>query len=428
MAALKKSYDEVVRLQGEDDLESYRYALSGHGAQHEAVLEVDKEDDLSSVRAKLESTPLSRAVLVIPTNAKTLREGFDFRVLRRLQRELGLDLVLVSPDMRRRALAIENGFRQVFPSVKAYYTSRNSILDRVDRTPFNDPEEFTPAPSIGANGLLIAATMAVILAIVGYFVVPLATVTVYPETQALVRDVEVLVETGGPRIDLTAQRLTARLVEQRVQVQGAINVREVAGTGQSGSTITLQVREALRDRLLRQASAQLAQQLKADLNSNESLPDKSIRTEIVGERYDRGVGDNATSLSGSLDVVASALAFNNDDFNRLVGTLWAQDVPRDHQAVGTPVLTPPAIVTAQPQHMTLRVQASGRTMPRIDLDAVANAVRGQPADEAREAIAKLGPFTRPAVIGFWPDWASRAVRVEVAAAVDPSARAIQPSR
>lgn len=413
MSALKRSSDEIVRLRSDDDIDAYRYALAGHGPQHESIIEVDLDDDLTSVRSKLESSPLPRAVVVVPPRAKTLREGLEFRVLRRLQRELGLDVVVVSADMNRRGMARENGFTMVYPSLKAYYRSSDSGVDRIAGTPFTDPEEFRPSVGIGKWGVLIGAILAAAFAAVVYLALPVATVTVYPETQLLSRDVEVLVETGGPTSDLTAQRLSARLLEQRVQVQGSINVKDVQGGQDPANTVSLQVRDALHGQLLKQASGQLNQQLKAELRGSESLPQQSIHTEVTGERYNHGIGDTASELTGFLEVTATGLAYSDDEFNKLVFALWSQDVPKGFHSTGNPSLTTPAVVTSEGQHMTMRVKASGKVERDIDTEAITNATRWQTPDEARKAIAKLANFTRPPVVDLSPNWASRAFRIQV---------------
>lgn len=420
MSALRKSEDEIVRLRSDDDIEAYRFALAGHGPKHEAVIEVDRDDDLTSLRSKLESTPLSRAVIVIPSSAKTLREGLEYRVLRRLQRELGLDIVVVSGDMNRRAMAKENGFPMVYGSVGAYYRSKDSGAHRVVGTPFTDPEEFTPVVGIGRWGMIIGGILALILAAVAYVVVPSGTVTVFPDTQVLARDVEVMVETGGPAIDITSQRLAGRIVQQRVQVQGTVNVKDVPQNGSpDNNTITLQVRDALHAKLMKQATDQLNQQLKAELKSNESLPQQGIKSEVIGERYNHGVGDNATDLTGYLEVTATGIAYANEDFNKLVYALWSQDIPKNFHALSDPSLTVPAFVSSEGQRMTMRVKASGRVQRDIDSDAITNAARGQDPEAAKQAIAKLGNFTRPALFDVWPNWAPRAFRIQVKAAVDP---------
>jgi len=425
MSALRKSEEDVVRLHSEDDLQSYADTLAGHGPQHESVIEVERDDDLTSIRSKLEEVRAPRAVLVIPPDAKALREGLEFRVLRRLQRELGLEMVIISSSLNRRAMAQENGFRNIFGSLKAYYGSRRVVVSGTDVVSFTEPEEFTPAFSIGKWGVVVGAILAAILAVVAYFALPAATVEVYPETRTLTRDVEVLVELGGPRIDTTAQRLAGRLVEERVQVQDIINVKDVAGSPppasgslqsgglQSGVNVTLQVRDALRDRLLAQATAEAVQKVKAQLQGNESLPEAAIHTTVVSESYDHNIGDASPTLSGTIQVSTTGLVFNNDDFNRLVFSLWSQDVPRGFKAVGEPNLTPPSVVSAEGQHLTLRVRAEGKVQAEVSTDAIAAAVRGRSVLDAQREVAKLADFPRPPRVTLWPDWASQAFRVQI---------------
>jgi len=430
MSALRKSEEDIVRLRSNDDIEAYRYALAGHGPQHETIIEVDPDDDLTSVRSKLESSRLPRAVIIAPPNAKTLRQGIEFRVLRRLQRELGLDIVIVSSDMNRRGLARENGFHHVFHTLKGYYRSKDSGVNRIDGATFTDPEEFSPSIGIGRWGIVIGAILAAVFAAAAYVATPVTNVTVYPESQVLTRDVEVLVETGGPSIDLTAQRLSARVLTRQVQVQGSVSVNGLPPAApapgsssplQQPSTITLQLRDELHNKLMQQATTQLDQQLKLQLKSNESLPQQGIQMVIAGERYDHSMGDNATELTGYLEVTATGLAFNNDDFNKLVYSLWSQDIPKNFSSLGNPALSPPAVVSAEGQHMTLRTKASATIERVIDTNAITNAARWQTPAAAQRAIDALGNFAQPAQIDLWPGWASRALRVQVRTAVTPAA-------
>ena len=116
MSALRRSEEDIIRLTTSDDLRTYLDTIAGHGPTQEAVIQVETDDDLTSIRSKLESVRVPRAVVVIPSNSKVLKDGVEYRVLRRLQRDLGLDFVIISNDLRRRALATENGFRNVYRS------------------------------------------------------------------------------------------------------------------------------------------------------------------------------------------------------------------------------------------------------------------------------------------------------------------------
>ena len=432
-AARRRDEENVVRLTAGDDMRSYINALAGHGPQHETIIEVDRDDDLTSIRSKLESTRLPRVVLVLPSDIKTLRDGLEFRVLRRLQRELGLDLIIVSEDVARRWFAQENGFRHVFSSLRAYYSSKIPPPDRSETISFTDPEEFTPAIGVSRWGLLMGAMLATILVAVAYLAIPVARVTVYPQTQAMSRDVEVLVEIGGPRVDITSQRLSGHTVETRVQVHAALNVKDVApapaapagssSTFQPTTQITLQVRDALRQEMLKQANAQAMEQLKGQLKSSETMPEQSVSTQIIAERYDRNIGDTADTLGGIMEVSATGLAYNNDDFNQLVLSLWGQDIPRDLKQVGNPKMDPPQVVNAEGQHMTMRVRVSGLLQQNVDTGAVAAAVRGHRVSDAQKALDTMRGFSRPAEISLWPDWATQALRVQVRTVAEaPSAQ------
>lgn len=421
MSALRRSEEDIIRLAAGDDLRTYLETISGHGPTQEAVIEVERNDDLTSIRSKLESVRVPRAVVVIPSSSKVLREGVEYRVLRRLQRDLGLDFVIVSNDISRRALATENGFRNVYRSMKAYYNSKASHPDAAETVPFSDPEEFAPALSISRWGLLIGIAFALLLAGLTYMLVPMATVKVYPETQILARDVEILVEIGGPRLDVTAQRLSGRLIEERIVVQGSISVKDVAPqsdtTGspgfEPGTNVTLAVRDALRNQMLQQANTQAVERLADQLGNNESMPEASIRTEISSEKYDHNIGDVAEILSGTMDVKATGLAFSNDDFNRLVQALWSQDIPREYQATGELKITQPEVVSSEGRHLRLRVQASGTIQRDIDADAIVTAVRGRHLTEAKQLVATADQYAQPPEITIWPEWASRAIRVQV---------------
>jgi hypothetical protein len=421
VSALRNNQDDSVRLHLNDDLVTYRDILAGHGRYHEAIVEVDPADDITSVRSKLESTSVPRVVLVIPPGVKALSDGIEFRVLRRLQRELGLDLIIVSKEFSRRALAHENGFRTTYGSLRAYYKSYPASAKQPDDVSFTDPDEFKPAFSITRWGLIVGMVLAVVVGLAAVLAIPTARVSIYPDTQLLARDVDVLVEIGGPRIDVPTQRLAGRIVEARVRVEDSVRVGEGAGivetSGQSGfqpgTNITMELRDALRNRMLEQATAQTMAEMNGQVESYESMPLASIQNEIISERYDRNVGDVADTLGGSIEVVSRGLVYSNDDFNRLVTALWSQDVPPDYQPIDRPELSTPAVVSGEGQHLIMRVRAAGTVQQHVDVDAIVAAVRGAGMPEAEELATEAGQLGRPATVEIWPSWAPVAYRVVV---------------
>lgn len=435
MSAIRNGNDDVIRLHSESDLRSYNDALSGHGPAHETVTEIDKNDDITSVRGILESSPTHRLILVVPSKVKVLSDGIEYKVLRRLQRELGIDLILVSDDLRRRLLARENGFRKVFTTLNAYYRDRHGIRPHDPEMQFADTDAHSPAFSVGRWGVSISVLAAGLLALAAYLALPVATVVAYPQAQTMVRDIQVNVEVGGPPFDITTQRLAGRIVQEKIKAENSVNVKDAAGAPpppgrapdglQEGVNVTLNVRDSLRAKLLQDANVLARDRLKMQVKPNESLADAGIRTQVTGEQYDHNVGDVTDTLGGSIEMVASGVVFNNDDFNRLVSSLWNQEIPHSYSARGDLSLGPPSVLSSEGQHMVLRVRATGTLLKQVDVDAISNAVRGKPVKDAEASVYKVGDFGRTPQIILWPEWASRAYRVDVRMAVDGSAT--QPS-
>src|SRR3712207_1573422 len=69
------------------------------------VVFLDLDDDLGTVRAKLESTAADEMYLVIPRRSPILRTPLEFRILARLTNELSSETIIVTTDGARRALA-----------------------------------------------------------------------------------------------------------------------------------------------------------------------------------------------------------------------------------------------------------------------------------------------------------------------------------
>ena len=83
----------------------------GASARSQELIFLDPDDDLGTVRAKLESSPAEDVFLVVPRRAATLRTPLEYRILARLADELSTDVTVVSADAGRRQLAHQEGLR-----------------------------------------------------------------------------------------------------------------------------------------------------------------------------------------------------------------------------------------------------------------------------------------------------------------------------
>src|SRR6266568_3560088 len=72
---------------------------------------LDADDDLGTIRSKLESSSAEEIYLVIPRRSSVLRTPLEFRILARVANEMSSETVLVTDDPSRRRLANQEGFR-----------------------------------------------------------------------------------------------------------------------------------------------------------------------------------------------------------------------------------------------------------------------------------------------------------------------------
>ena len=80
-------------------------------AHSQDIILADREDDLGSLRAKIEGTPAEELFLVLGRDARALRSAVEFRIFSRMLQSLASEIVIVSGDGERRRLASRAGFR-----------------------------------------------------------------------------------------------------------------------------------------------------------------------------------------------------------------------------------------------------------------------------------------------------------------------------
>src|SRR5690348_13596589 len=76
----------------------------------EQIIYLDPNDELTTVRAKLEEIRARRITLVVPQQTQ-LRSSVSWRLLHARARELGKDVLVICPDRQVQAVAKAAGFR-----------------------------------------------------------------------------------------------------------------------------------------------------------------------------------------------------------------------------------------------------------------------------------------------------------------------------
>lgn len=186
-------------------------------AAAQEVIFLDLDDDLGTVRAKLESSAADEVYLVIPRRSPILRTPLEFRILARLTHQLSSETIIVTSDGGRRALARQEGLR-----------TRRSVrsLRHLSRPPGTRswglpalPDWF-PLPSL--PGLLLTSLVAGIAVVLLFGVLPVMKVGVAPQVVPRQEEFEILVDPSVKQVDLSRRIIPGEILQQRVEVVGSI--------------------------------------------------------------------------------------------------------------------------------------------------------------------------------------------------------------
>ena len=186
------------------------------------------------------------------------------------------------------------------------------------------------------------------------------------------------------------------------------------GSDTKARTASADDRSRLKEALFQKAQSQSLSELTVRVRQSESLIPHSMQVRIESEEYDRAVGDEGERLNGTMYVVASGIAFANQELNGVVEQEWRKSVPKGYRPLPSlPELSPPEIVEAGARTATLRVRLKGKAEPMVEVERLAETLRGLSVQDARSKLAAEGGAVKLVKLEIWPGWADRAMRVEV---------------
>jgi hypothetical protein len=187
---------------------------------------LDADDDLGTIRSKLESSSAEEIYLVIPRRASVLRTPLEFRILARIANEMSSETVLVTDDPARRRLANQEGFR----TRRGLRTLKHLMLGPDQRPPRFVIPDWVPLPNLLSAlsflGLLIVAAAAVLV------VYPQMRVTLVPQTRSVSHTVDITVDPDTKAADPATARLPATLLTLSVDVSDSVQIPSDRTIGQ----------------------------------------------------------------------------------------------------------------------------------------------------------------------------------------------------
>jgi len=204
----------------------------------EQILELHEQEDIHSIRDRLELVESERVLLVVPPFSDVLRRRVDLQLVQRLARQKKLELALVTRDLDRRTLAGELGI-PVFGSIEAgrrrsrwgredddfgpyrppdRSEARRAAVDRVQRIMPNETRR--KLWTIGKTALIVAVAVALIASVVA--VLPSAEIYLVPQSERVATTATIVVDPDLESVDLAGKRVPARSVS--TDVRGEITI------------------------------------------------------------------------------------------------------------------------------------------------------------------------------------------------------------
>src|ERR1700687_4704673 len=188
---------------------------------------LDADDDLGTIRSKLEASSAEEIYLVIPRRSSVLRTPLEFRILARIANEMSSETVLVTQDPGRRRLANQEGFR----TRRGLRTLKHLMLGPDQRPPRLVLPDWISLPSVisflSFVGVLVVAGFGVLVAY------PQMHVRLVPQTRNINRSVDITIDPDAKAPDPATATLPGSLQTLQVDVSDSLAIPSDRTIGQA---------------------------------------------------------------------------------------------------------------------------------------------------------------------------------------------------
>jgi len=196
------------------------------------IIYLEVDDDITTIRNRLEWAQAPRVLLVIPRDCAALHRPLDFKLLRRQADALGIEVALVSKDPVIQDLAYEHKV-SIFSTAKRGQRARWRKVgeDKTPQPPRRPPPHrpFLPAlqdnPHLRrvlpvARQLLAGAVFSIVIVILllgAYLILPSARIVLAPASEVVSIAVPLTASPAVESVDKDQLLLPARVSEVRVE-------------------------------------------------------------------------------------------------------------------------------------------------------------------------------------------------------------------
>jgi hypothetical protein len=171
-------------------------------------IELDREEDIISIRDRLDWLRTNQVILIVPPGQKALSNPINLKLLKRKAHDLALDLVLVTKDPLIRSLAKEAGLKALPSESKAL------------KAPALQP---TQAEEISPLALLFITLPFILAILIGVaLLVPSARVELTPMAQTVEASLQFKADPGINRLNRAQAAIPAKRLRIELSGRGSI--------------------------------------------------------------------------------------------------------------------------------------------------------------------------------------------------------------
>ncbi len=225
----------------------------------EQIIYLEDDDDIASIRDRLDWAQSKQVLLVVPPGNKVLASTLNLKLLQRHAANLALEVALITKDRVTQELAYELGLPFFSSAARAQRRGwhggarAEELPARVRKLEGKQPR--LPSPLQGESPQLVQQIIALFffgalllpLLAGAMLVVPSATVTLRPAIEPISEIMEVQADPEVEQIDYESGRIPAGVVQVEVEGTGQIPTsakKDAADTRATGTVIFVNQREA----------------------------------------------------------------------------------------------------------------------------------------------------------------------------------------
>lgn len=161
------------------------------------------------------------------------------------------------------------------------------------------------------------------------------------------------------------------------------------GTKREVSVVSQDDRKKLQDNLTKELETKATEELKAKVPPNSKIEDTAIQKEVISQKFDKEVAQEASVVSLTQEVKFSAVAYSQDELFKFLAEKIKEDVPSSYEILSD--FSKVEIIETLPEGegFILRTKFTGSLIPKFDTPKITNELVGKNPKTTKDYLLAL---------------------------------------